>query len=162
MISELLYWTMWFITFSLIVIAIVSLYNLFTFVRVKRVLEIDSQAPFVSILVPARNEERGIRECIDSLCNQVYSSYEVLVLDDGSTDSTPDILQELKKQYPDLLTIITGISLPKDWIGKSHACHQLSMKAKGEYLLFTDADTIHSPYSVVSLERKQKIMVREK
>ena len=61
MISELLYWTMWFITFSLIVIAIVSLYNLFTFVRVKRVLEIDSQAPFVSVLVPARNEERGIR-----------------------------------------------------------------------------------------------------
>ena len=156
MISELLYWKMWFITFSLIVIAIVSLYNLFTFVRVKRVLEIDSQAPFVSILVPARNEERGIRECIDSLCNQVYSSYEVLVLDDGSTDSTPDILQELKKQYPDLLTIITGISLPKDWIGKSHACHQLSMKAKGEYLLFTDADTIHSPYSVVSLVRTSR------
>ena len=59
----------------------VSLYNLFTFVRIKRVLEIDYQAPFISVLVPARNEERGIRECVNSLCNQVYSSYEVLVLD---------------------------------------------------------------------------------
>lgn len=156
MISELLYWTLWFITFSLIVIAMVSLYNLFTFVRVKRVLEIDYQDPFISVLVPARNEERGIRECIDSLCNQVYSSYEVLVLDDGSTDSTPDILKELIEQYPDTLTIITGSSLPKDWIGKSHACYQLSMKAKGEYLLFTDADTNHSPYSLLSLVRTSR------
>lgn len=156
MISELLYWTLWFITFSLIVIAMVSLYNLFTFVRVKRVLEIDYQDPFISVLVPARNEERGIRECIDSLCNQVYSSYEVLVLDDGSTDSTPDILKELKKQHTDKLTIITGSSLPNDWIGKSYACHQLSMKAKGEYLLFTDADTIHSPYSLLSLIRTSR------
>lgn len=134
----------------------VSLYNLFTFVRVKRVLEIDYQDPFISVLVPARNEERGIRECIDSLCNQVYSSYEVLVLDDGSTDSTPDILKELKKQHTDKLTIITGSSLPNDWIGKSYACHQLSMKAKGEYLLFTDADTIHSPYSLLSLIRTSR------
>jgi chlorobactene glucosyltransferase len=134
----------------------VSLYNLFTFVRVKRMLEIDYQDPFISVLVPARNEERGIRECIDSLCNQVYSSYEVLVLDDGSTDSTPDILKELIEQYPDTLTIITGSSLPKDWIGKSHACYQLSMKAKGEYLLFTDADTIHSPYSLLSLVRTSR------
>ena len=156
MISELLYWTLWFITFSLIVIAMVSLYNLFTFVRVKRVLEIDYQDPFISVLVPARNEERGIRECIDSLCNQVYSSYEVLVLDDGSTDSTPDILKELKEQYPDTLTIITGSLLPNEWVGKSHACHQLSMKAKGEYLLFTDADTIHSPYSLLSLVRTSR------
>jgi chlorobactene glucosyltransferase len=153
MISELLYWTLWFITFSLIVIAMVSLYNLFTFVRVKRVLEIDYQDPFISVLVPARNEERGIRECIDSLCNQVYSSYEVLVLDDGSTDSTPDILKELQEQYLDKLTIIYGASLPNAWVGKSHACYQLSMKAKGEYLLFTDADTIHSPYSLLSLVR---------
>ena len=131
----------------------VSLYNLFTFVRVKRVLEIDYQDPFISVLVPARNEERGIRECIDSLCNQVYSSYEVLVLDDGSTDSTPDILKELQEQYLDKLTIIYGASLPNAWVGKSHACYQLSMKAKGEYLLFTDADTIHSPYSLLSLVR---------
>jgi chlorobactene glucosyltransferase len=156
MISEFFYWTLWFITFSLIVIAIVSLYNLFTFARVKRVLEIDYQAPFISVLVPARNEERGIRECVNSLCNQVYSSYEVLVLDDGSTDSTPDILRELQKQYPDTLTIVSGTDLPQDWIGKSHACHQLSMKAKGEYLLFTDADTIHSPYSLLSLIRTSR------
>ena len=156
MISELLYWTLWFISFSLIVIAIVSLYNLFTFVRVKRVLEIDYQDPFISVLVPARNEERGIRECIDSLCNQVYSSYEVLVLDDGSTDSTPDILKELQEQYSDKLTIIYGTSLPNEWVGKSHACHQLSLKAKGEYLLFTDADTIHSPYSLLSLIRTSR------
>jgi chlorobactene glucosyltransferase len=73
-----------------------------------------------------------------------------LVLDDNSTDSTPDILKNLKEQYPDKLTILHGTSLPSDWIGKSYACHQLSLKAKGEYLLFTDADTIHSPYALLS------------
>ena len=153
MMTEVLYWIFWLIAFSLIVIAFVSLYNLFTFVRVKRVLEIEHQSPFVSILVPARNEERGIRECIESLCTQIYPSYEVIVLDDASTDSTSDILQELSEQFPDTLTVITGNALPHDWIGKSFACHQLSKKANGEFLLFTDADTIHSPYALLSLIR---------
>ena len=153
MISEFLYWSLWLTAIVLLVICAISIFNLFTFVRVKRILDVDYHTPFISILVPARNEERGIRECIESLCNQVYPSYEVLVLDDGSTDSTPEILVELSKRYPERLTIIQGKPLPIQWIGKSHACHQLSQKAKGEYLLFTDADTIHSPYSVLSLLR---------
>lgn len=156
MMTEVIYWTYWLIAFSLIVIAIVSLYNLFTFVRVKRILEIEHQAPFVSILVPARNEERGIRECIESLCTQIYPSYEVIVLDDDSTDSTSHILAELKELFPNKLTVINGSALPHDWIGKSYACHQLSVKANGEYLLFTDADTVHSPYSLLSLIRTSR------
>ncbi len=156
MMTEVMYWTYWLIAFSLIVIAIVSLYNVFTFVRVKRILDIEHQAPFVSILVPARNEERGIRECIESLCTQIYPSYEVIVLDDNSTDSTSEILSELKEEFPDKLIVINGAALPQKWIGKSYACHQLSLKANGEYLLFTDADTIHSPYSLLSLIRTSR------
>jgi chlorobactene glucosyltransferase len=151
MMVDILHWTLWFIAFSLIVIVIVSLYNLFAFARVKRVLDTNHQLPFVSILIPARNEERGIRECIESVCNQIYPAYEVIVLDDDSTDSTPQILREIQAAYPEKLTIIKGETLPDDWIGKSHACQQLSAKARGEYLLFTDADTIHSPYSLISL-----------
>lgn len=153
MISAFLYWTIWLIAIVLLMISAISLLNLFTFVRVRRILDIEYQSPFISILVPARNEERGIRECIESLCNQVYPAYEVLVLNDDSTDSTKDILEELKVLYPDKLSIIDGTPLPSDWIGKSHACYQLSQKAKGEYILFTDADTIHSPYSLLSLLR---------
>ena len=106
--------------------------------------------PLVSVLVPARNEEDIIEECIRSLCNQTYSNYEVIVLNDHSTDATGEILARLTSEFPQL-TIMEGGILPSHWIGKPHACHQLAMKAKGEYLLFTDADTIHDSRSITSL-----------
>ena len=111
--------------------------------------EIDEMS-FVSVLVPARNEEDIIEECIRSLCNQTYSNYEVIVLNDHSTDATGEILARLTSEFPQL-TIMEGGILPSHWIGKPHACHQLAMKAKGEYLLFTDADTIHDSRSISSL-----------
>src|SRR5947209_17035251 len=51
--------------------------------------------PLVSIIVPARNEERNIRRCVESLLEQNYPNYEVIVVDDGSTDETPDILEDI-------------------------------------------------------------------
>lgn len=103
--------------------------------------------PSVSVLVPARNEEKNIRNCINSLLNQDYPNYEVLVLDDNSTDGTWQILTELSEKS-EKLRIIKGEPLPSEWFGKHWACHQLSKYAKGEILLFTDADTIHYPNSI--------------
>ncbi|MBM4173109.1 MAG: glycosyltransferase [Ignavibacteria bacterium] len=110
----------------------------------------DPHVPFVSVLIPARNEEDIIEQCIRSICNQSYSQYEVIVLNDHSTDKTGEILHRLLLEFPQL-SIIEGGVLPSHWIGKPHACHQLAMKAKGEYVLFTDADTFHDRSSIESL-----------
>ncbi len=101
--------------------------------------------PLISILVPARNEEPNIWRCVDSLLNQNYPNFEVIVLNDGSTDQTAGILQKLKALHTRAgrLRIVDGRPLPAGWIGKCWACHQLSDEAKGEWLLFTDADTNH-------------------
>jgi chlorobactene glucosyltransferase len=108
-------------------------------------------APLISICVPARNEERNIRLCVESILAQDYPRFEVLVLDDRSTDGTPEMLRNLVmesdglplnlKQRAASLQIIPGADLPKDWAGKPHALFQASAAAKGEWLCFVDADT---------------------
>lgn len=103
--------------------------------------------PFVSVLIPARNEEANIENCVTSLLNQKHPNYEVIVLNDNSTDRTSNILYELKQTYPKL-KIVNGSPLPEGWIGKSYACSQLTKEAKGDWLLFTDADTIHNENSI--------------
>ncbi len=111
----------------------------------------DSNAPLVSILVPARNEAANIRRCVRSLLNQDYRHFELLVLDDGSTDATASILQTLQKEdNTGRLQLLTGDPLAEGWLGKNWACHQLSQQAKGEFLLFTDADTVHGLRAVTS------------
>lgn len=100
--------------------------------------------PRISVLIPARNEERCIEACITSLAEQEYTNFEVVVLDDGSTDDTPNILRRMLIKYPNL-TVLKGSPLPTGWVGKPWACHQLAQQADGELLLFTDADTTHKP-----------------
>jgi len=102
---------------------------------------------WVSVLVPARNEARNIRRCLESLLAQDYPLMEVLVLDDGSTDETPEIVAEMARRDP-RLRLIPGQPLPAGWMGKNFACHQLAREARGEWLLFTDADTVHHPQAV--------------
>lgn len=102
------------------------------------------ELPLISILVPARNEEENIGACVGSLLNQDYPNFELLVLDDHSTDHTGRILAELAAQDP-RLRVLQGQDLPEGWVGKNWACHQLSEAAQGEYILFVDADTIHAP-----------------
>lgn len=98
----------------------------------------------VSVLVPARNEARNIHRCLRSLLAQDYPLLEVLVLDDGSTDATADIVAEMARE--DLrLRLVHGQTLPQGWMGKNFACHQLARLARGDWLLFTDADTDHRP-----------------
>ena len=100
--------------------------------------------PRVSVLIPARNEEESIRGCVESILEQDYPHLEVLVLDDGSTDATGEIIRELADRHP-RVRALEGKPLPRGWTGKNWACHQLSLEASGELLLFTDADTVHAP-----------------
>ena len=102
----------------------------------------------VSVLIPARNEENNIKKCLDSFLNQSYKNYEILVLDDNSTDKTYEIVKNLAKQHPDKIKLYSGKPLPPDWRGKSFAMQQLLDYANGEYYLFTDADTIHTKHSI--------------
>jgi chlorobactene glucosyltransferase len=106
-----------------------------------------STYPFVSVCVPARNEERDIEACLTSLLSQDYPHFEVIVVDDNSTDNTPGIIESLQKRYPNLVAI-QGAALPADWYGKPFALHQAEQKARGELLLFTDADPVFQPFAL--------------
>ncbi len=101
-------------------------------------------SPMVSIIVPARNEEKSIECCVRSLLAQDYPSFEVIVVDDDSQDATGEILSGLAKSNF-RLKIIQGKPLPADWMGKAHALYQGQSQAEGDWLLFTDADTHHDP-----------------
>ena len=102
------------------------------------------QLPMVSILIPARNEEKNIADCVQSLLAQNYPFFEVLVLDDQSSDGTAEILQKLAASQPKL-HVLNGKPLPEHVVGKNWACSQLALQASGELFLFTDADTRHHP-----------------
>jgi chlorobactene glucosyltransferase len=105
------------------------------------------EGPLVSVLIPARNEEQNIPRCLDSLRNQDYRNYEILVIDDNSTDNTLGVIRDIAREDP-RVRVLEGKPLPEDWFGKPYAMHQLSGEARGEIFIFTDADTVHSPTSV--------------
>lgn len=112
-----------------------------------------SLAPPISICVPARNEERNIRACVENLLAQDYPNFEVVVLDDRSTDTTPEILSQLAAQDARLRPI-SGSDLPAGWAGKPHALYQASAAARGDWLCFVDADTFLSPATLSSCYAK--------
>lgn len=96
--------------------------------------------PFsVSILIPARNEENSIGKLLYDLNTLNYKPLEILIYNDNSTDNTAKIVTEFA-QLNNSIRLINGNQLPKGWLGKNHACHQLALEAKGETLLFLDAD----------------------
>ena len=101
--------------------------------------------PLVSVIVPARNEAHHITACVTSLLAQDYPNLEVIVVDDGSTDGTGAVVTALAKGEP-RLTVVQGEPLPENWMGKAHACYQGYTRAKGPWLLFTDADTEHASF----------------
>lgn len=123
---------------------VISFSNLIHVKRFDDYKPVDGRQPFVSVLVPARDEERGIEACVSSLLAQNYPNFEVIVLNDHSTDGTGAILAQLSRSNP-RLRVINGAALPEGWPGKHWACHQLAQAAGGEYILFTDADTRHEP-----------------
>lgn len=100
--------------------------------------------PFVSIIVPARDEERAIERSVRALLTQNYPAYEVIVVNDRSTDSTADILLRLAAEHAHLI-VIEGQEPPPGWLGKPWALHEGSRRARGELLLFVDADIHYTP-----------------
>jgi cellulose synthase/poly-beta-1,6-N-acetylglucosamine synthase-like glycosyltransferase len=114
--------------------------------------------PKVSVIIPARNEEREIEEALQSVLRLDYPDYEVLVINDRSTDRTPEILSRMHERYPQLSSA-TVEELPRGWLGKNHALHFGAATAQGELLLFTDADIVFQPdvlrRAVFYLEREQ-------
>src|ERR1700730_8438146 len=101
--------------------------------------------PEVSIIVPARNEEASLADCLESLTDQTGVAFEIIVVDDGSTDRTREIAQSFAK-----VRVISPEPLPDGWTGKNNAviAGAKEKEARGQWLLFTDADTVHLPGSL--------------
>jgi glycosyltransferase involved in cell wall biosynthesis len=100
--------------------------------------------PTVSIIIPARNEERHIEEALTSVLHLDYPEYELVVLNDRSEDRTGEILTSMQQRYPQL-RVVTIQDLPPGWLGKNYALYTGAQSATGEWLLFTDADIVMTP-----------------
>src|SRR6202158_4689892 len=105
--------------------------------------ETSAPPPTVSVVIPARNEEACLGDCLQSLVSQAGVSFEIIVVDDHSTDRTREIAQS----FPGVRVIDAG-PLPQGWTGKNNAVTSGARMANGEWLLFTDADTVHLPGSL--------------
>ena len=131
-----------------------------------------ADAPLISVCIPARNEERNIQSCVEAILAQDYPNFEVIVVDDRSTDRTSEILRAIvirsssssnlqdvswEDQWHTLtgtraqgLQIIDGSDLAPGWAGKPHALYQASASARGQWLCFIDADTFLAPNAISS------------
>jgi len=105
--------------------------------------------PKVSVILPARNEEKFIEKCLDSLVEQDYDNYEIIAINDSSNDATGDIIKKYSEKFPKII-FVNAKPKPDGWMGKNWACIEGYKKASGDLLLFTDADTTHTS-SVISL-----------
>lgn len=119
--------------------------------RLPRLLEIEPEAslPQLSVVIPARNEERRLRDCLDSLLANEYPDLQIICVDDRSTDSTGQILDEYARRHPSHVRVIHNVEVPAGWLGKCHAISRGSAEADGEFILFTDADVVFSPGALV-------------
>ncbi len=154
----------------LIIFAIIAILNALTFPRLKSASLSVRQSVFplcrrpsvpqsvyplhplstLSILLPMRNESAVIADTVHSLLAQDYPNLEILLLDDHSTDDSAEIARAAANGDP-RLRLLPGAPLPPGWTGKVWACHQLAEQAKGEYLLFTDADVRWEPGALSAL-----------
>jgi glycosyltransferase involved in cell wall biosynthesis len=108
-----------------------------------------SEKSLVSILIPARNEAQNIGNTLELIEKQDFENYEILVLNDNSTDETAQIVYDFTQSNPKI-KLLNGKGLPKGWLGKNWACHQLAQEAKGDYFLFVDADVSIQPKLIES------------
>ncbi len=130
----------------------------------------ECQDVFLSVIIPAKNEERNIAACLDSLLCQDWPHYEIIVINDNSTDGTESILkskgaQEIhpsrsqntaagpSKMPESKLYYVNAPPVPPGWTGKNFAITRAASLARGEWLVFTDADTRHEPSSLSSAFR---------
>ena len=127
------------ITAALIIIFTISVIYFFNRCPSLPSLNFSQKQDLVSIIVPARNEEKNIKKCVSSLLEQSYKNFEVVVIDDGSTDKTAEIIEKLAAKETRLKPI-KGRSLPEGWKGKPNAIDHSLDFANGDWLLFVDAD----------------------
>ncbi len=127
-----------YVTFIFIILRfVVTLFNFVSDPKLRRVNK--NYSDLVSILVPARNEEENILDLLLSIQKQDYLHYEVIVLDDNSSDNTCTLCAEFGARHH-AFRVVRGKELADGWLGKNYACHQLAQEAKGDLLLFVDAD----------------------
>lgn len=125
----------------------------------KNIFSLDSkELPSVSIIIPARNEEEKIKPALVSIIELDYPAKEIIVIDDRSTDKTGEIIEDLKRQFPEI-TVYHLAGIPEGWLGKNFALQFGADNSKGELLLFTDADVVMEPSS---LKKAVSYMLREK
>jgi chlorobactene glucosyltransferase len=142
-LSPLYYPTLLVVASYFFIMSLANHYEMWRFTLASEIFD----GPLVSVLIPARNEEKNIERCLESLQSQVYRNFEILVLNDNSSDRTMDILNRIAANDA-RIRVLNGKPLPDDWYGKPYALHQLTQEAKGEIFIFTDADTVHSPTSI--------------
>jgi chlorobactene glucosyltransferase len=102
------------------------------------------ESPKVSVILPARNEEKYIAKCLDSLLKQSYPNFEIVAINDSSSDRTGEIIQRYHIINSKVVAINAEPKPEEVWIGKNWACYQGYLNSTGEIFLFTDADTVHS------------------
>ncbi len=148
---------MGFTALALLVIFVIAIVNAITFPRLRvplpspaPLIHPSADTPLVSILIPARNEAASIANTIRTLRMQSYMPFEVILLDDQSTDGTAEIARAAAQGDP-RLQIIAGQPLLEGWLGKNWACQQLSNEARGRVLVFTDADVQWQPDALKAL-----------
>src|SRR5215217_539877 len=110
---------------------------------------VNTTSPMVSIILPSRNEEKYIGKCLDSLLEQDYPNYEIIAINDSSTDMTGEIIKRYSKTHSKIIHV-DAETKPKGWTGKNWTCYQGYLNSNGSLFLFTDADTTHSA-STISL-----------
>lgn len=103
------------------------------------------EAPLVSVIIPARNEAHNIERVLGSLTASDYPRFEIIVVDDRSEDGTAELARAAPTGRARVVEVVDGEPLPEGWLGKPWACWQGQKVARGDLLLFTDADTVHGP-----------------
>jgi hypothetical protein len=103
----------------------------------------------VTVVVPARNEEEAIDSCLRSLVAQDYTNFEIIGVNDRSTDSTGASMDRLAAEHPDRLRVIHITDLPEGWLGKTHAMWLAAKRSQSDWILFTDGD-IHFHRETIS------------
>ncbi|MDN5819458.1 MAG: glycosyltransferase [bacterium] len=148
MIVAILLLTVWTIIVIAITLNISRSMRLFSFLKSSsKVVSID-ELPTVSVCIPARNETHAMTECLESVLASDYPKFEVIVADDGSGDSTSNLIKSFAHAG---VRFVEGRQLQKDWLGKNQALQGLLDESSGEMVMFMDVDTNIDPYTISKL-----------